>query len=148
MKAAFMVVCLLLAAAPSQAATYLELGNSPVLSIMWEMPSFAFGFGTGFGVNTQHFNDPFLGTVDQTLIYLSPDVTGQFFLNQSPQVRSFLELRVGKGVPIFSGERTEVLEQFADDWNFAAGFGLKSAVADRLKIGGVAAYNLALHTSS
>lgn len=148
MKSTLIVLCLLLVAVPCQAATYLELGSSPVVSIMWEKPSFAFGVGTGFGLSTNHTSDPFFGDVDQTFISFNPTVTGQLFLYQDPHVSSFLELRVSKGVPIFSGPRTDVLEQFSDDWSFGPGFGLRSAVAERLNIGGAADYSITIRTGS
>jgi hypothetical protein len=54
-------VCLLLAAVPAKAATYLELGTAPVVAIQWEKPSFALNLGTGFTWGTaeqqEQFND-------------------------------------------------------------------------------------------
>ena len=80
-----------------------------------------------------------------SFVQLSPTVTGQRFLNQETKARSFLELRVSKGVPIFSGGLSQA-SQASDDWSFAPGFGLQSAVAERLNLGGAADYWFTLRT--
>jgi hypothetical protein len=148
MKAAFMTLFLSLVAVPCQAQVFLELGNSPVVSVLWEKPSFALGLGTGFGWSTFHMSDPFSGLEGkQDLIIFTPTVTGQFFLNHDPKARSFFETRVSKGVPIFSGARTNGLEQSSDDWTYGVGGGLRSSVADRLNIGGAADYSVTVRTA-
>jgi hypothetical protein len=147
MKAAFMTLFLSFVAVPCQAQVFLELGNSPVVSVLWEKPSFALGLGTGVSWSTAHISNPLGPVSDLDFILFTPTVTGQFFLNRDPKAQSFLETRVSKGVPIFSGARTNGLEQSSDDWTYGVGGGLRSSVADRLNIGGAADYSVTVRTA-
>jgi len=146
MKRLFLALCLLLVAVPCRAQVFLEIGNTPVLGAQWEKPSFALGLGTSVNWSTVHTGVfPSGETTKLSFVTLSPVLTGQFFLNRDSKARSFLELRLSKGVPIFSsGAGTE--EQLSDDWSFAAGAGLRSAVAERLNLGGAADYWVTLRT--
>jgi len=142
MKAAFIVLCLSCIAVPCHAQVYLELGNWPVVSFQWEKPSFALGFGTSVTWVSLHGRP---GGERSDLIVLSPTLNGQLFLNADPKARSFVELQVAKGVPIFPSGAS-FAKQTNDDWTFAPGVGLRSAVADRLNLGGAAGYALTLRT--
>jgi hypothetical protein len=146
MKAAIMAVCLLLVAVPCKAATYLELGNSPVASLMWEWQKVALGAGTGVAYSTVHVNNPFGASGKLSVVTFNPTITGQYFLNQDSKARSFLEMRVSKGVPISSGPNSDFVDQASDNWSLGVGFGVRSGVAEHLNIGGAADYSVTFQT--
>lgn len=147
MKAGFMVVGLMLITTPCLSATSLEFGNQPNAAFRLEGRRFAGSLGISASLSTGHIYLRPLGTPEkQTVVEIQPALTGQWFMNQEPKVQPFLEVRVDKGVPIVSGSQAEGIKHALDDWGGGVGFGFRSAVADRLNLGGAIDANFRFET--
>src|SRR5262245_42726964 len=146
MKAAMVTLCLLLIAIPSRAETILELASTPNVGVRWEARQFAVGLGLGATWDT-YTNYGLFGIDDVSIVTLRPEVSFQAFLNGKPEARTFLELNILKPIPIVSSEfQKEFLEDVSDDWGLAGGFGLRSELNDRFRVGGAVDADFTLRT--
>ena len=142
------LVLLFCFATTARAATYLDLGSFPNIGLTHEWSKVAVGLGLSASWQTlDQPVSPFGETEHVTIFVFQPTADFQFFLNQDPKVRSFLEARTQKWVPIVSHSTfSDSYKDATDDWTIAGGAGLRSALNERLHVGGAVDASFRLQT--
>ena len=139
----------LVTALPCYAATNLELGTFPNVSVHFEGNRASIGLGLSANYSEQSIPS-FLGTEQVHVWVLTPSAIARLFLNDDA-TRSLLELRVSREVSSVTGSSflfVPDLDEFYDDWSASLGAGLRAGINERFHVGGAVAASVEFETFS
>ncbi|HET9251681.1 MAG TPA: hypothetical protein VFP58_06150 [Candidatus Eisenbacteria bacterium] len=123
---------------PCQAATMLELGTAPHVSVHVEGKRGSVGLGLSASYREDTYPSS-LGAEEVRIWTFSPFAIARLFLSDGT-TRSFLEVRASREISSVSGETPEFFspgyEELYDNWTTSLGAGLRAGINDRLRIGG------------